>query len=89
MDRPAAETLALRALAWAAGNDSLGPFLAAGGLDSAGLRARAGEPELLAAFLDFMLSDDRLAGAFCAAESMAPEKLHAARRALPGAPPEN
>jgi len=48
-------TLALRALAHVAGDDDLGPrLLEITGLDPATLRARAGEPALLAAVLNFL-----------------------------------
>jgi hypothetical protein len=49
------------------------------------LRERAGDPEILAAVLDFMLTDDSRIGAFCESLEIDPQTLQAARRALPGA----
>jgi len=85
MLRSAAETLALNALSWAAGEGALAEFLNASGLEVEDLRRRAGDSELLAAFLDFMLARETLLEAFCAAEKIYPQVLHEARRALPGA----
>jgi hypothetical protein len=85
MDRPDAETLALKALGWAAADSEvLGEFLQLSGLEIADLRARAADPELLAALVDFILANDARTEAFCAAEEITPELLHRARRALPG-----
>ena len=89
MDPAAAQTLALKALAWAAGDgDLLGDFLNVSGIEPPELRRRAADPELLAAFLDFLLAADKPVQAFCAEEGIRPDMLHAARRALPGAAPE-
>jgi hypothetical protein len=88
MLRSAAETMALNAIAWAASEGALAPFLAESGLAIEDFRRRAGEAELLAAFLDFLLARDALAGAFCEAQEIDPQILHQARRALPGAPPD-
>ncbi len=85
MDRSAAETLALRALAWLAGDaDALGHFLAGSGLGPAELRRRAAEPETLAAVLDFLLADEARLTAFCAAAGLKPAQPGQARRELPG-----
>ena len=86
MLRSTAETLALRAIAWSASVDILGAFLADSGVAIEDFRSRAGDSELLAAFLDFILARDALAKAFCEAEKIDPQKLHQARHALPGAP---
>ena len=88
MRHSAAEILVLKALAWAARGEALHGFLEQSGLDAGTLRRRVNDPELLGAFLDFLLADDRLAGAFCAEEEVTPESLRRARRALPGATPE-
>ena len=86
MRSSAAETLALKALAHiAADAETLQRFLAITGLEPADLRRRAEEPELLAAILDFVLSDDAISQAFAAAEGLETATLHQARRALPGA----
>jgi hypothetical protein len=85
MKRADAETLALRALGFLASDgDGLVRMLTLSGLDLEDLRARAGDSELLAAVLDFLLTDDALPAGFTAAEGVAPETVHAARRALPG-----
>ena len=89
MRADAAETLALRALAWAAADGAaLAEFLTRSGLELHDLRARAADPELLAAFLDFLLTGDKMLEALCAAEGLDPAQIHAARRALPGQAPD-
>jgi len=60
-------------------------FLALSGLELADLRRRAGDPELLAGVLDFLLADDARLAAFCDTESLDSRQVHAARLALPGA----
>jgi len=85
MQNAAAETLALKALAYiAAEADRLSRFLTLTGMEPADLRRRAAEPELLAAVLDFVLSDDQISQAFASGEGLTAETLHMARRALPG-----
>ena len=85
MDRPEAEILALQALSWAAGLDgTLQQFSAHTGIEIADLRQQAGNPELLAAFLDFVLADDSLTKAFCEEAALDSQRLHRARHALPG-----
>jgi hypothetical protein len=89
MHAAAAETLALTALGWAAAQgEALSEFLGASGLEIEDLRARAGEPQLLAGFLDFVLSRDDLVRALCDAEGLDAAALHEARRALPGGAPD-
>ena len=86
----AAETLALKGLGHlAADGEALMRFLRISGLEIADLRGRAEDPELLAAVLDFLLSDDKLCESFLTAEQIQPQELHAARRALPGVAPES
>lgn len=85
MQQDLAETIALRALAWLAGNDALLPvFLGATGASGEDLRARAAEPEFLGAVLDFLMMDDAWVVAFCDAESLAYHTPMMARAALPG-----
>lgn len=80
-----AETVALRALGWlAAEADRLDGFLAVSGMAPGQLRARAQEPEVLAAVLDFLLAEDARVLDFAGAAGLAPEAVAAARRALPG-----
>ena len=87
MQSSAAQTLALNALRHIAGDgDMLGRFLRISGLEPDDLRQRAGDPELLAAVIDFLLSDEILCTGFLAVEGIDAKTLHAARRALPGAP---
>jgi hypothetical protein len=81
-----AETLALKALGFLARDtDALLRLLTLSGLELDDLRERAGDPELLAAVVDFLLSDDALLGRFAEEEGLRTEEIHAARRALPGA----
>lgn len=85
MQASAAETLALKGLTFLALDPSrMLRFMTASGSDLDDVRARAGDPELLAAVLDFLLSDDALLLEFAAREGIKAELLHAARRALPG-----
>lgn len=85
MERENAETVALRALGWLAGNDELLPvFLGATGASEADLRARAAEPEFLASVLDFLAMDDAWIAGFCEAEGLDYALPMRARAALPG-----
>jgi Protein of unknown function (DUF3572) len=85
MQRSHAETIALKGLAHlAAERDALVRFLTLSGLELHDLRVRAGNPELLAGVIDFLLSDEALCARFLAAEGLDSPTLHAARRALPG-----
>ena len=89
MDRSAAETFALKALAFlAADGDALLRFLTQSGLELDDLRDRAGDSDVLAGVLDFLLGDDALLTSFAEEERVAPAFAHAARRALPGAASE-
>lgn len=85
MQQEHAETLALRALAWLAGNDELMPvFLGSTGASEADLRARAAEPEFLGSVLDFLMMDDAWIVAFCDTAGLAYEMPMQARASLPG-----
>ncbi|RMD94204.1 MAG: DUF3572 family protein [Alphaproteobacteria bacterium] len=80
-----AETVALRALGWLAGQEEmLRLFLGASGCTLADLSARAGEAEFQIAVLDFLLMDDAWITAFCDAEGLGYDMPARARRALPG-----
>jgi hypothetical protein len=79
-----AATLGLRALTWLARGEGVDRFLAVSGLNPAGLRARAGDPELLGAVLDFVLANEDLAAAFCEEESVPARDIHTARHLLGG-----
>lgn len=81
--RDTAETLALRALAHIAGDAELGPrFLDLTGLDVATLRARAGEPDVLAAALGFLAARNSDLIATAAALDVPPAALVRAQEAL-------
>lgn len=81
-----AETLALKALSYLAHSpEDLDRFVTLSGVAPADLRARADDPEILAAVLDFVLTDDGRVTGFCEDAGIDPRELHAARRALPGA----
>ena len=83
--REVAETVALQALAWLVAHEDLLPvFLGSSGLDETDLRTRAGDPELLAAVLDFLLMDDAWVKGFCDAHQLPYGRLIEARAALPG-----
>lgn len=80
-----AETLALQALGWLAGNDDLLPvFLGNSGLGEADVKERATDPLFLGAVLDFLMMDDAWVVAFCDAQRLPYAHLMAARQALPG-----
>jgi hypothetical protein len=89
MQSSAAETLALKVLAFLAGDEeALARFLTLSGIRPQELREHADDPLLLAAVLDFLLGDDKLLTAFAQGEGVDPRIVHQARRALPGAAPE-
>jgi len=61
MDLDTAETIAISALAFLAGDEQrLGRFLALTGMGPAELKAQAHTPRLLAAVLDHVLQDENL-----------------------------
>ncbi len=83
--RETAETLALRCLAWLAGNEDLLPvFMNASGATEADLRTRVQDPVFLGSVLDFVMMDDAWVIAFCQSEGLANDSLIQARAALPG-----
>ena len=85
MNREAAETLALRALAWIAGEERLsGAFLAASGASAEDMTLRAGDAEFLGFVLDFLLADEPALLDFTAAAGLPRESPMRARAALPG-----
>ena len=86
MNRTAAESIALQALAFIAGSaDHLARFMAETGLAAEDLRTRASEPTLLAGVLDFLLADEARLLGFCRYAALAPERPARARALLPGA----
>ncbi len=85
MRREEAETTALSALSWLAGEpERLGAFLAASGAAPGDLRQRAGEPEFLGFVLDWILQDEAAVIDFSEAAGLRPETALRARAALPG-----
>jgi hypothetical protein len=86
-ERQNAETVAIQALGWIAGDeDRLARFMALAGLSVGELRARATEPEFLGGVVDFVLNDEALLLAFAQDCELKPEALLRLRRQLPGAP---
>lgn len=85
MRQELAETIALQALAWIAGDeDMLGNFCGATGTAPANLRAAAEDPEFLAGVLDFLILDDAWVEAFADSAGLSPDTPFRARSALPG-----
>ena len=83
LTRERAEGLAIRALAFIAGDgERLGRFLAVTGIGPAEIRAAAREPGFLAGVLEYMASDDRLITAFAAENNLNPSDIHRSRVAL-------
>lgn len=81
-----AETLALRALAFIAGDEErFQRFLVATGTTADDVRQRAAEPDFLSGVFDHMLADEALLVAFAEEAELAPSKIVAARYRLPGA----
>ena len=85
MSQEAAETTAIGALGWLAGNDDLLPvFLNASGAGVDDLRARISDPDFLGSVLDFLLMDDAWVVAACDANGWKYDQLMMARVMLPG-----
>jgi len=85
LTQDAAETIALKALAWLAAHEELLPvFLGATGTGEEDLRNRAQDPEFLGFVLDFLLMDDAWVVAFCSAHELDNATPMQARAALPG-----
>lgn len=85
LPREAAETLALQALGWIAGQDELATaFLGSTGCSAGELRTRASDPEFLGFVLDFLMQDEAALVAFCETSGVQPDRPIRARAALPG-----
>jgi len=85
MQREIAETVALQALGWLAGNEELLPvFLGTTGAGEDDLRERAGDPEFLGSLLDFLMMNDAWVVEFCDAHALGYDQPMQARAALPG-----
>lgn len=80
-----AETTALKALAWLAGNENLLPvFLDTTGVSEADVRAGATDPVFLGSVLEFLMMDDTWVIEFCDSVSMSYDTPMRARAMLPG-----
>jgi Protein of unknown function (DUF3572) len=80
-----AQTLALKALVFIVNSDEARErFMGLSGLDGATLRARAAEPEMHVALLDFLLANEGLLVDFCETGSLDPKMVHMARYVLGG-----
>ncbi|HXC56214.1 MAG TPA: DUF3572 domain-containing protein [Rhizomicrobium sp.] len=85
MTPQSAQTLALKALGFVANSQGgLERLMELSGLDLPTLRERAGEPEILASLLDFLLADEGLLVDFCDAEKIDARAVHMARHVLGG-----
>ena len=85
MERNAAETIGLKAVAWLAADEDLLPvFMGSSGADEATMRAAVHDPQLLAAVLDFIVMDDAWILSFCQSIGVEPEAVMSAKAALPG-----
>jgi hypothetical protein len=83
LTKSAAESIAIEALTFLAGNPGrLDRFLALSGLGRDSLRAAAREPGFLAAILDHLASDERLLLAFAARAGHEPSVIARARDIL-------
>lgn len=86
MTSDAAQTIALEALAWLAGNDDLLPvFLGTTGASVEDLRAQASDPGFQVSLLEFLTMDDAWVIAFCDATQNRYEDPMVAAQVLAGA----
>ncbi len=85
MQQDTAETIALQALGWLAGNEELLPvFLGATGAGEDDMRERAQDPEFLGSVLEFLMNDDTWVVEFCDSRQLRYDQPMLARQALPG-----
>ena len=83
MTKQHAETIALNGLAFlAAQPDDIERFLRNTGIDAAELRARAADPDVLRAVLEYILAGDATTTGFCQDQGLDPRDLHAASHVL-------
>lgn len=83
-NRDEAETLAIRALSFVAGDPDLLPrFLAITGIEAGRIRGAAREPGFLAGVLQFILAHEPTLMRFAAEAGIDPASVASARRALP------
>ena len=57
-------------------------FMSLSGLETPALRARASDPDVLRAVMDFLLSDDGLVADFCKDQSLDARDIHMAHLVL-------
>ncbi|WP_226780491.1 DUF3572 domain-containing protein [Oceaniglobus trochenteri] len=85
MQQENAETIAVQALGWLAGQDDLlGVFMGATGVGADEIRKAAGHPDFLASVLDFLTMDDAWVVRFCDDAGLPYDAPMQARHALPG-----
>lgn len=85
MKRESATEIGQDVLVWLAGRpEDLERLLALSGVDPAGLRAGASDPDFLGFVLDFLLQSDDLVLAFAREAGITPDLPARARAALPG-----
>jgi len=85
LSQETAETTALQALGWLAGNEELLPvFLGTTGASVGDVRQQAMDPDFLGAVLDFIMMDDAWVMDCAGAINVAPERIVLARQSLPG-----
>ena len=85
MDAGKAESVALAAVQWLAGNDEMLPlFLQQSGGSAADLGEAIGDQSLWLAVLDFMLMDDGMIRDFAASTGVSPDLPYLARQFLGG-----
>jgi hypothetical protein len=85
MRRHAAESLAVQALTFLAGDpERLARFLALTGIGPDKIRAAAATPGFLAGVLDHIASEEGLVTAFAAEAGVEPAQIEQARRTLAG-----
>ena len=85
MDGPQSEIIAIRSVEWLASDENeFRGFLALTGTSLDSTRSRLGDPDFLAAALDYILSSEKRLLAFCEDARIAPEAPLEARQFLPG-----
>lgn len=85
MNEQLAQIVGIGALEWLVANEELLPvFLGASGATLDQIRDQAGNPELLASVLEFLMNDDAWVSACCDAQEWPHETLMQARLSMPG-----
>ena len=86
MQHEQAEVIALKGLAWLAGNDELCPiFLGSTGGSADDLSSQAADPAFQSSVLEFLTMDDAWVTAFCDTHDLKYDMPLRARYSLPGA----